>query len=87
MIRRGASYKEALEVSDLLPNPVPKAMTTFLYVQSCLHTEEKYENAIKCLGSIDPDILLEVAERILAGCMHAVNVNEVRSIFIAPLFE
>merc|ERR1719295_454834 len=27
VIRRGASYREALEVSDLLPNPVPKAMT------------------------------------------------------------
>ena len=83
MIRRGASYQEALEISDLLPNPVPKAMTTFLYVQSCLHAEEKYESAIKCLRSMDPVILVEVAERILAGCMHAADVKEVRSLFIA----
>ena len=84
VIKRGATYTEALEISTLLPTPVTRARTTVFFIE---HSFQKSDSSPKdsrdddriyqCLETLKADEILEVAERVLARCFSDIQVSDV----------
>ena len=82
VIKRGATYTEALEISTLLPTPVTRARTTVFFIE---HSFQKSDSSPKdsrdddriyqCLETLKADEILEVAERVLARCFSDIQVT------------
>ena len=81
IVKLGGNLEEIQIVAELLPNPVPKSDTFYLYIQSCLSKDE-LDTAIDAFKQLNVDEQGEVSGQLFSQCQSKIFMEEINQSFV-----